>query len=55
MRFCPDSNILAYGVVFGFYLYYLFKLIAHGPQALTEDDVEQHAFQYMTDLPKEEK
>lgn len=47
--------ILAYGVVFGFYLYYLFKLIAHGPQALTEDDVEQHAFQYMTDLPKEEK
>ncbi len=47
--------ILAYGVVFGFYLYYLFKLIAHGPEALTEDEMEHHAFQYMTDIPKEKK
>lgn len=46
---------LAYGIVFGFYLYYLFKLIAHGPETLAEEDTEHHAFQYMTDLPKEKK
>lgn len=47
--------ILAYGIVFGFYLYYLLKLIAHGPETLTEDKIEHHAFQYMTDIPEEKK
>ena len=47
--------VIAYGIVFGFYLYYLFKLIAHGPGPFTEDEIEHHAFQYMTDLPTEEK
>jgi cytochrome d ubiquinol oxidase subunit I len=47
--------ILAYGVVFGFYLYYLLKLIAHGPETLTEEGIEHHAFQYMTDIPEEKK
>jgi cytochrome d ubiquinol oxidase subunit I len=47
--------ILAYGVIFGFYLYYLLKLIAHGPETLTKDEIEHHAFQYMTDIPREEK
>ncbi|CDZ77300.1 Cytochrome d ubiquinol oxidase subunit 1 [Legionella massiliensis] len=47
--------ILAYGVVFGFYLYYLLKLIAHGPETLTEEEIEHHAFQYMTDIPEEKK
>lgn len=47
--------ILAYGVVFGFYLYYLFKLIAHEPEILAEDEIEHHAFQYMTDISKEKK
>lgn len=46
--------ILAYGIVFGFYLYYLFKVIAHGPETSTEDEIEHHAFQYMTDNPREE-
>ncbi len=46
---------LAYGIVFGFYLYYLFKLIRKGPQELDEDDVEHHSFQYMTDINKREK
>lgn len=47
--------VLAYGIVFGFYLYYLLKLIAHGPETLTDDDIEHHAFQYMTDISKEKK
>jgi cytochrome d ubiquinol oxidase subunit I len=47
--------VLAYGIIFGFYLYYLLKLISHGPGILAEDDIEQHAFQYMTDLPEEKK
>jgi cytochrome d ubiquinol oxidase subunit I len=47
--------VIAYGVVFGFYLYYLFKIITHGPEAIREDAIEHHAFQYMTDLPTEEK
>lgn len=47
--------ILAYGVVFGFYLYYLLKLITNGPGALAEDEIEHHAFQYMTDIPEENK
>lgn len=42
--------ILAYGVIFGFYLYYVFKLIRLGPQAMNVDDVEHHSFQYMTDI-----
>lgn len=41
--------ILAYGVVFGFYLYYLFKMIRQGPQISRQDKPEHHAFQYMTD------
>lgn len=47
--------ILAYGFVFGFYLYYLLKLIAHGPETLTKEEIEHHAFQYMTDIPEEKK
>ncbi len=47
--------VLAYGVVFGFYLYYLLKLIRLGPKAIEQDQVEQHAFQYMTDLDVEKK
>lgn len=45
--------VLAYGVVFGFYLYYLLKLIKQGPQPLEFHDNEHHAFQYMTDLSQE--
>jgi cytochrome d ubiquinol oxidase subunit I len=45
--------VLAYGVIFGFYLHYLFKLIRTCPQMMQHDDVTQHVFQYMTDLPKE--
>jgi cytochrome d ubiquinol oxidase subunit I len=45
--------ILAYGVTFGFYLYYLLKLIRIGPLNLDEDKAEYHSFQYMTDMPKE--
>ncbi|KTC93006.1 MULTISPECIES: cytochrome ubiquinol oxidase subunit I [Legionella] len=41
--------ILAYGVVFSFYLYYLFKLIRLGPLELDKNDSEHHLFQYMTD------
>ncbi|ARG97397.1 cytochrome ubiquinol oxidase subunit I [Legionella micdadei] len=41
--------ILAYGVVFSFYLYYLFKTIRLGPLALDSHDIEHHSFQYMTD------
>lgn len=41
--------ILAYGVVFSFYLYYLFKLIRLGPLELDKHDSEHHLFQYMTD------
>lgn len=41
--------VVAYGIVFGFYLYYLFKLIRTGPMALDSDKVEHHSFQYMTD------
>jgi cytochrome d ubiquinol oxidase subunit I len=40
---------LAYGVVFSFYLYYLFKLIRRGPLELDKHDTEHHLFQYMTD------
>lgn len=42
--------VLAYGVVFGFYLYYLLKLIRLGPEIIEQEQVEHHAFQYMTDL-----
>ncbi|VEG91338.1 cytochrome ubiquinol oxidase subunit I [Legionella spiritensis] len=45
--------VLAYGVVFSFYLYYLMKLIRQGPQVLHRDDTEHHAFQYMTDNKRE--
>ncbi|MBA2653017.1 MAG: cytochrome ubiquinol oxidase subunit I [Tatlockia sp.] len=41
--------IIAYGVVFSFYLYYLFKLIRLGPMELDKHDIEQHSFLYMTD------
>ncbi|TAL64683.1 MAG: cytochrome ubiquinol oxidase subunit I [Legionella sp.] len=47
--------ILAYGVVFGFYLYYLLKLIAQGHAEVDDDDMALHAFQYMNELPKEKK
>lgn len=39
--------ILAYFIVFGFYLVYLFKTIKIGPEAI-DDESEHHAFQYMT-------
>jgi cytochrome d ubiquinol oxidase subunit I len=45
--------ILAYGVIFGFYLYYLFKLLRIGPEFIDEDQIEHHSFQYMTDLARE--
>ena len=45
--------ILAYGIIFGFYLYYVFKLIHLGPKLIDTDQVEHHSFQYMTDLPRE--
>ncbi|KTD22824.1 cytochrome D ubiquinol oxidase subunit I [Legionella lansingensis] len=45
--------ILAYGIVFGFYLYYLFKTIRRAP--LVTHDVEHHIFQYMTDTQRGKK
>lgn len=47
--------VLAYGIIFGFYLYYIFKLIRLGPAQSEADHVEDHLFQYMTDLPQEQK
>lgn len=47
--------LLAYGVVFGFYLYYIFKLIRIGPNLADMNHSENHAFQYMTGLPTREK
>lgn len=47
--------ILTYGVVFSFYLYYLFKLIKQGPASSLSDGNEEHLFQYMTDISKEDK
>lgn len=47
--------LLVYGFIFGFYLYYLFKIIAKGPNSLEKYGAEHHAFQYMTDLPEEKK
>lgn len=42
--------ILAYGIIFGFYLYYLFKTIRRGPKDDAKDAMH-HTFQYMTDQP----
>jgi cytochrome d ubiquinol oxidase subunit I len=39
--------IVAYGIIFSFYLVYLFKTIKIGPQSI-DDDSEHHLFQYMT-------
>lgn len=36
----------AYGIVFGFYLYYLFKTIKKGPAGI--NDSEHHSFKYMS-------
>ncbi|WP_133129637.1 cytochrome ubiquinol oxidase subunit I [Legionella yabuuchiae] len=47
--------ILAYGVIFGFYLYYLMKTIRKGPKDLRTDEIEHHTFQYMTDMKGEKK
>ncbi|WP_028387633.1 cytochrome ubiquinol oxidase subunit I [Legionella fairfieldensis] len=44
--------LLAYGIVFGFYLYYLFKMIRTGPLALDHHGIESHSFQYMTDIER---
>jgi len=41
--------ILAYGIVFSFYLVYLFKSIRTGPEVV--EGSEHHAFQYMTNSP----
>ncbi|KTC99621.1 cytochrome ubiquinol oxidase subunit I [Legionella erythra] len=46
--------VLAYGIVFGFYLYYLLKLISRGPEEAEKNKTEHHAFQYMTDLSRED-
>lgn len=45
--------LLAYGIIFGFYLYYVFKLIRLGPKVIDVDEIEHHSFQYMTDIPRE--
>jgi cytochrome bd ubiquinol oxidase subunit I len=42
--------ILAYGVIFGFYLYYLFKIVRRGPLGLDSHPIETHSFQYMSDV-----
>ena len=47
--------LLAYGVIFGFYLYYVFKLIRLGPNMIDIDEAEHHSFQYMTDFSREKK
>ena len=39
--------ILTYGIIFGFYLYYLFKLIKKGPHESSGDEHELILFQYM--------
>lgn len=41
--------VLVYGIIFGFYLYYLFKMIRTGPRELDAHDIEHHSFQYMTE------
>jgi cytochrome d ubiquinol oxidase subunit I len=38
--------VTAYGIVFGFYLYYLLKTIKKGPAAI--NDSEYHSFKYMS-------
>jgi len=40
---------LAYGVVFSFYLYYLFKLIKDGMTKLDKQDLDHLPFQYMSE------
>ncbi len=42
--------VVAYGIVFGFYLYYLLKIIRTGPKQLGKHGPEHHSFQYMTDI-----
>lgn len=46
--------VLAYCVVFSFYLYYLFKIIRLGPDVASTGPIEPSLFQYMGDHPKEE-
>ncbi len=41
--------ILAYGIVFSFYMYYLFKLIRHGLVKLDAKEFNHMPFQYMPD------
>lgn len=41
--------VLAYGIIFSFYIVYLFKSIKAGPENF--DDSEHHEFQYMTNNP----
>ncbi|QDP71119.1 cytochrome ubiquinol oxidase subunit I [Legionella israelensis] len=45
--------VLAYGIIFSFYLYYLFKMIRTGPRELDTHDIEHHSFQYMTEAQGE--
>lgn len=45
--------ILVYGIIFGFYIFYLFKTIKAGPHSV-DDALEHHTFQYMTDNSGEE-
>jgi cytochrome d ubiquinol oxidase subunit I len=45
--------LLAYVVVFGFYLYYVSKIIRKGPEPVNQDEAEFHAFHYMSGSPGE--
>lgn len=47
--------IIAYGIIFGFYLYYLLKLIRTGPVEKDKVEHQHSAFQYMKDLPREKE
>lgn len=42
--------VLTYGIIFGFYLNFLVKMIKSGPNNLSKHDAEHHSFQYMTDI-----
>lgn len=47
--------VITYLLIFSFYLYYVAGLIKKGPKSSLGNAVEQHAFQYMTDLPPKNK
>ncbi len=48
--------LLTYCIIFGFYLFYLFKFIKIGPDIIETEGTETSLFQYMSkSLPKKEK